>query len=341
MAKKPPEYEPHLVVPGPWVEKIRGDWPQAAEFEVEFRSGTRGSWRPVATVPKVELVSDDSEEKIDAGEARSYAQTLFDKAWAHRETIDTRCDYRLRSWGLGKKDDGGRVEVGTPEARGGRLDSGRSEDVPDDGEDEAAGGVVGDERRSFVTTIKSLCSELRLMSRAHVELLDTSSSIQAEANRVRNEHADVEQKMEKDRLDAHVQAYRAEQAKEFGDKFINQMAPGFNAWAQARYQEAFTSRKRKPRGDSVLDSLGEVADALDYVTAQKFADIVGADVWTDVHLLITGVDGWTAAEVVRMWGKLRKPLTPHWSKLMDSAHQALRVALSNLGNAVEAAEQAA
>jgi hypothetical protein len=111
-------------------------------------------------------------------------------------------------------------------------------------------------------------------------------------------------------------------------------------WANARYQESLGRRHHAPKGDPVLDALAEVVDSLDYVTAERVGSLVG-EVWSELHLLLTGVDTWTAAEVVEKWLALRPRLLEHWRPILDLVSPACRIALSNLAQSVDAFKGAA
>jgi len=352
-SKKPGESPPHpdRVVPSAWVSKLRADWPRAVEFDVEFRTNPHASWRIVdgATAPKAELVDRDDEQTVQLGveQARDYAQRLYDAAWAHADGLDKRCDYRLRSFGPDKSG-AGRVEVGEPEGRGGRCDPrrehGTSEDVPDVDDDEPVEtqlDVVAQILREVRAERKEWVAHLLKMAGGYSELVEQVGAHFHEAHRLKGEVAANVRQLEVDRLDAEVRAYRSEQAGKFGADFLEKAAPGFTMWAQARYQESLGRRHHAPKGDAVLDALAEVCDSLDVVAANRVGDLVGPDVYTSLHLLLTGVDSWTRAEVVEQWTALGPKLVEHWRRILDAVSPACRIALSQLGDAVEQAGQGA
>lgn len=331
------------------MSKLRADWPRASDFEVEFRTNPHASWRIVdgARAVRAELVGDDDETQLGVEQARDYAQSLYDGAWEHVTQLDCRADYRLRSFGPDKSGDG-RVEVGEPEGRGGRLDPRRedrsSEDVPNADDDDVADSkldLVASVLREVRAERKEWVAHLLKMAGGYSDLVEQVGSHFTEAHRLKAEVAANVRQLEVDRMDAEVRAYRAEQAGKFGSELLDKAAPGFTMWANARYQESLSKRHHAPKGDPVLDALADVADSLDVVSAERVAGIVGPDVWTDVHSLIVGVDGWSANEVVGQWERLRPKLLEHWRRMLDVVSPACRIALSNLGAAVEAARGAA
>lgn len=341
------------IVPSPWVAKVRGDWSRAREFEVEFRVGVRGAWRPVQGDGHLDVVevitqTEAGEEKtVGVEQASEYAQTLFDACHAHRDEAyaEKRCDYRLLAWGP-DKDGKGRVPIGEPEGQGGRLGpEDKSDDVPadedSDKDDDAKLGMIRGILREMRLERKEFVGLILQLARGHVDLSEQSRGVVRDAIDDIKAAAQEKNNLEVELKKVDLAAYRTQEAAATLNNMGEKFAPAATTWAQARYQESVNDRKRKPSGDEVKDKFLLLTDSMDLLTFATVKEHLPDDVSELLEAMFMKATMATGAELVQFWADLRKPLEPHWGALMGALPDPVRRALSEFAYAVEAAEKKA
>lgn len=338
------------VVPSSWVAKVRGDWSKAREFEVEFRVGSRGAWRPVqgdGHIDVAEVVTKDAdgkEETIGVEQSHDYAQTLFDACHAHHdeEYPELRVDYHLDAWGP-DKDGSGRVKIGDSEGVGGRLGpEDKSEDVPDDGtdKDDPTVGMVRGILREMRTERKEFVGLILQLAKGLVEQAEQSRGVVRDGIDSIKASAQEKNALEVELKKVDLAAYRTQEASATLNNMGEKFAPAATTYAQARYQESMNDRKRKPTGDEVKDKFLLLVDSMDVLTFATVKEHLPKDVAEKIESMMMQAMMATGAELVTFWAELREPLKPHWSELMGSLPEPVRRALSEFAYAVEEAEKA-
>lgn len=295
------------IVPAGWTRALTTHWKATHLASVEARKGPKGSLRCL----KVEVLEDAKDDEREVHElAEVVAQSLYDKAYSWHLEVGGTVDAQLVLVDE-KGDEIARVK------QGGRMRGGETEDP-----EETEGGQ----------TLRTSLWAIEKITRLHVKtveqfnrFIETLTPYMAQVGQV-----------EAARVGAEADVMKAQMVEDIVSRASDRFGPILDKWADAKFQESMSGRRRRPAGDAVIDAWRDVLEAVDGPAIGKLRAHLPPAAYSELFTALTEGDTFGRSDIIEFWKHFRglEGVAEEWKSLLAALPERARRALPTLADAI-------